>query len=117
GKAEYGGGYVCWKNKGGCGAKFADSDPAIASQTIGRVENPDIMDTKNTVLKMAKKRAKIDAVIGVTRSSGIFSQDLDEHLTQEEQPEPEQRAAAPAAATSHGTVSTAAAPVPAGETH
>lgn len=24
GKPEYGGGFVCWKNKGGCGAKFAD---------------------------------------------------------------------------------------------
>lgn len=79
GKAEFGGGWLCWGKKGGCGAKFADTDPAILEQKGGRTENPDIIDTKNTVLKMAKKRAKIDAVIGVTRSSGIFTQDLEEH--------------------------------------
>src|SRR4030095_16654372 len=78
GKAEYGGGWLCWQKKGGCGAKYADGDPAIRGQLVARVENQDIIDTKNTVLKIAKKRAKIDAVIGVTRSSGIFSQDLDE---------------------------------------
>lgn len=78
GKDEYGGGWVCFDKKGGCRAKFKDGDQSIESQTIGRVENPDIMDTVNTVLKMAKKRAKIDAVIGVTRSSGIFTQDLEE---------------------------------------
>ena len=31
----------------------------------------------NTILKMAKKRALIDAVLSATRTSGIFSQDLD----------------------------------------
>lgn len=79
GKEEYGGGWLCWTKKGGCGAKFAQTDPAVIGQTIGRVENPDITDTKNTVLKMAQKRAKIQAVIGVTRTSGLFTQDLDEH--------------------------------------
>lgn len=75
GKDEYGGGWLCWKKQGGCGATFKDGDKAIEGQVIGRIENPDIVDTKNTVLKMAKKRAKIDAVIGATRSSGIFTQD------------------------------------------
>lgn len=78
GKAEYGGGWICFAKKGGCGAKFKDGDQLIESQQVGRVDNPDIIDTRNTVLKMAKKRAKIDAVIGVTRSSGIFTQDMDE---------------------------------------
>lgn len=78
GKEEYGGGWLCWTKKGGCGAKFADSDPAIVDQKVGRTENEDIVDAKNTVLKMAKKRAKIDAVIGVTRSAGIFTQDLED---------------------------------------
>jgi len=32
----------------------------------------------NTVLKMAKKRAFIDAVLSATRSSGLFSQDLED---------------------------------------
>src|ERR1041385_1307682 len=26
GKEQFGGGWLCWKNKGGCGAKFADAD-------------------------------------------------------------------------------------------
>ena len=78
GKAEYGGGWLCWRKKSGCNAKFAIDDPAITSQVVGRVENPDIIDTRNTALKIAKKRAKIDAVIGVTRSSGIFTQDLED---------------------------------------
>lgn len=78
GKEEYGGGWLCWGKKGGCGTKYADGDQSIEGQTIGRTENPDIIDTKNTVLKIAKKRAKIDATIGATRSSGILTQDLDE---------------------------------------
>jgi hypothetical protein len=71
-------GWLCFAKKGGCGAKFKDGDAAIEGQTIGRVQNPDIADMKNTVLKMAKKRAKVDAVIGVTRSSGIFTQDVED---------------------------------------
>lgn len=87
-KADGYGYYLCFKKKGGCGATFKKGDSEIESQTVGRVENPDIMDTVNTVLKMAKKRAKIDAVIGVTRSSGIFTQDL-EDVPQPPKKEPE----------------------------
>lgn len=71
-------GWLCFGKKGGCGAKFKDGDKSIEGQIMGRVDNPDIIDLKNTALKMAKKRAKIDATIGVTRSSGTFAQDLDE---------------------------------------
>lgn len=78
GREEYGGGWLCFAKKGGCGAKFKAGDASIEGQATGRSENPDIIDTRNTVLKMAKKRAKIDAVIGVTRSSGIFTQDLED---------------------------------------
>jgi hypothetical protein len=78
GKEEYGGGWLCFRKKGGCGMKFGDKDPQMTDQIIGRIANPDIIDQKNTVLKMAKKRAKIDAVIGVTRSSGIFTQDMED---------------------------------------
>jgi len=70
--------WLCFAKKGGCGAKFKTGDKAIEGQVIGRVDNPDIIDLKNTALKMAKKRAKIDATIGVTRSSGTFAQDLDD---------------------------------------
>lgn len=77
GRAEYGGGWLCFAKKGGCGAKFMEADPKIVDQPIGRVANDAIADIKNTILKMAKKRAQIDATIAATRSSGIFTQDLD----------------------------------------
>jgi hypothetical protein len=78
GKAEYGGGYICFMRKGGCGAKFAEQDPAISNQPTGRMENPDIADLYNTVLKLAKKRALIDATLTATAASDIFTQDLDD---------------------------------------
>ena len=43
-----------------------------------RMENVDLIDQWNTVLKMAKKRALVDAVLSATRTSGIFSQSEDE---------------------------------------
>ncbi len=45
-----------------------------------KTENPDIADTYNTVLKIAKKRAVVDATITATAASDIFTQDLDETL-------------------------------------
>jgi hypothetical protein len=41
-----------------------------------RQENPDIADTYNTVLKMAKKRALVDATITACAASDIFTQDI-----------------------------------------
>jgi len=78
GKAEYGGGWLCFKKKDGCGAKFDDDDKAITEQTVGRVENEDIADVYNTVQKMGKKRAHIDAMLTATAASDIFTQDLEE---------------------------------------
>jgi len=78
GKEEYGGGWLCWAKKGGCGAKFLEDDKSIVEQKAGKEINDDVPTIKNTVLKMAKKRAKIDAVIGATRSSGLFTQDLED---------------------------------------
>jgi hypothetical protein len=41
----------------------------------------------NTILKMAKKRALVDAVLSATRSSGIFTQDIeDSYASNNEQP-------------------------------
>lgn len=87
-KKEWGGGWKCWVKKGGCNAKFAEDDQRIVNQTVGRIPNPDIADTKNTILKMSKKRAKIDATIAATRSAGIFTQDIEE--TQPAQPAEEE---------------------------
>jgi len=81
GKAEFGGGWICWNKPGksdGCGAKFKDGDKAIESQAVGKIQNEDIPTLKNTFLKMAKKRAKVDAVLAATRSSGIFTQDIED---------------------------------------
>lgn len=44
----------------------------------GKVENPDIADVYNTVLKMAKKRAHVDATITATAASDIFTQDVED---------------------------------------
>jgi len=78
GKEEYGGGWLCWTKRGGCGAKFAEGDQKIEGQKTGREPNEDIADIKNTILKMAQKRAKIAAVLAATRSSGVFTQDVED---------------------------------------
>ncbi len=41
-----------------------------------RIENEDIADVYNTVLKIAKKRAHIDATLTVTGAADLFTQDL-----------------------------------------
>lgn len=78
GRAEYGGGWLCFAKKGGCGAKFPDGDQSIEGQNIDRVENPDIADLYNTCLKMAKKRSFVDATLTTTAASDIFTQDMEE---------------------------------------
>jgi hypothetical protein len=79
GKKEYGGGWVCWtKDKKGCGAKFGDNDQKIVNQIVGRVENIDIADQYNTVLKMAEKRSFVQATLFVTGGSRCFTQDVED---------------------------------------
>lgn len=78
GKAEYGGGWLCWKKRDGCGAKYQDGDPDIENQEVGEVENPDLPDLWNTVVKMAEKRARVDAVLAVTGASALFTQDAED---------------------------------------
>jgi hypothetical protein len=73
GRAEYGGGWLCFKKKGGCGARFKDGEKPIVEQEAGRIANPDLPDTFNTVLKMAAKRALVAAVLNGTAASDIFA--------------------------------------------
>src|SRR5687768_12517619 len=81
GREEYGGGWLCFKKKGGCGAKFADGDQQIESQQTGRVFNPDIADQVNTIQKMAQKRSLVGAVLLAVNASEFFTQDLEDiHL-------------------------------------
>jgi hypothetical protein len=72
--------WFCWKKKGGCGAEFAEDDTRITGQTLGMVENADPYDLDNTLLKMGKKRALVDAAKTATASSGRVTQDLDENV-------------------------------------
>ena len=78
GKEEYGGGWVCFKKAGGCGAKFRDDAEEITSQVSGRVPNDDVADQYNTVLKMANKRSLVAAVLNATAASDIFTQDIED---------------------------------------
>lgn len=53
----------------------------------GRYKKRSAADLQNTLMKMACKRALVHAVLGATRSSGIFTQDLEDA----EPEEPKQR--------------------------
>jgi len=78
GKQEYGGGWLCYKNKGGCGQKWKDGAQEIEGQESGKVEQDNPADYYNTVLKMGKKRAHVDAVLTATSASDIFTQDIED---------------------------------------
>lgn len=79
GKEEYGGGWVCYAKKGGCGAKFKDGEAVIEDQPMGKIENIDIADTYNTCFKIAKKRSLVDGILTATAASDIFTQDIEEN--------------------------------------
>lgn len=74
GKREFGGGFVCWKKKDGCGAKFNKTDQRIVGQQVDDVENEDPHDLENTIIKMAEKRSYIGATLRGTASSDLFTQ-------------------------------------------
>lgn len=78
GKEEFGGGWLCWRKKDGCGANFKIDEPAITSQQVGRVPNPDIADAINTIQKMAQKRALVAAVLIGTGASEFYTQDIED---------------------------------------
>jgi len=46
--------------------------------TLYQVPNPEIFDQVNTLLKMAKKRALVDATLSAGRLSDLFTQDLED---------------------------------------
>jgi hypothetical protein len=77
-KEERGGGWFCWQKKGGCGRQFEKGDASIENQDIGKVEYEDPADYYNTILKMAKKRALVDAALTATAASDIFTQDIED---------------------------------------
>jgi hypothetical protein len=87
GKDEYGGGWVCFRKKGGCGHKWPDGAAVIEGQTTDDIENPDPFDLDVVLAKMSEKRAFVDATLRATAASGLFTQDV-EDLPRTEDPEP-----------------------------
>lgn len=80
GKAEYGGGWVCFTKKGGCGAKFSDNAPEIVNQDVGQVKNPDPADIVNTLQKIGQKRALVAPILIATNTSDYFTQDVEDFI-------------------------------------
>lgn len=62
----------------GFSTKKVGADWFISKQGEGKVENENIADVYNTVLKMSKKRSMVDAVLQVTAASDMFTQDLED---------------------------------------
>jgi hypothetical protein len=77
-RSKHGEEWYCWKKEGGCGATFPIGDDRITSQDEGRVANPNLPDTYNTVIKMAEKRALIAAILITTGASSDFTQDVED---------------------------------------
>ena len=78
GKAEYGGGWLCWSKRGGCNSKWPDGAPEIEKQELGRIPNPDPADLVNTIKKMAQKRALVAATLLAVNASEYFTQDIED---------------------------------------
>jgi hypothetical protein len=85
--------YWCNTKADGCGAEFLINDPQIVDQEVGRFANPDAYDLENTMVKMAEKRAKVDATIAATSSSDLFTQDIEDHNADDDE---EKKSPAPA---------------------
>jgi hypothetical protein len=73
GKEEYGGGWLCFKNKGGCGEKFKDNDPTIVGQDTGKKINDNPLNLLDTIVAMAQKRASVRSTIKATGVDALFS--------------------------------------------
>ena len=60
-----------------------------------RIPNEDLIDTWNTVIKMAKKRALVDAALTLSGASELFTQDVEDiGPDQHPQPQPKEQARA-----------------------
>lgn len=99
------GGWYCWAKRDGCGAQFRKDSPEVAQieeQKIGRVENPDIADSYNTVKKMSLKRAKVGGICQVPLVSEIFVPDEDSDDDDDGPPPVKAKTAAASASASAG---------------
>lgn len=78
GKAEFGGGWLCWAKKGGCGAKWPDGAQEIEGQVVGKVLNENVATQFHTILLMANKRALVNACRIAASISDIYTQDAED---------------------------------------
>ena len=90
-RVSKGGGFYCWQKLGGCGGSFRHDDERITAQTVGQVINEDPMEQANTILKMAIKRAEVDAALRLPGVARFFTKDLED--MQGAGPEPQSTAA------------------------
>ena len=81
--------------KGRIAKKNPDTGRWEIALQVQKVENPDIADVYNTVLKMSKKRAFVDGMLAATGASDMFVQDLDDDLEQPQSQPPDQAPPAP----------------------
>ena len=79
-RSKYRDEWVCLTTKDGCGNTYNLDDPLLTRQDGGKVENPDVADTWNTILKMAVKRSLVAAVLTATCASETFTQDLEDQV-------------------------------------
>lgn len=77
-------GWYCWVKKEGCGAKFNNGEASIEQQEVGRVPNPDMADSVNTIQKMGQKRALIAATLLAVNASEFFTQDIEDQVIEAE---------------------------------
>ena len=78
GKQEFGGGWICYGKKGGCGKKWTDKESPFTGAMNNKAEHDNPADYYNTVLKMASKRSMVDGAIRATASSAMFTQDVED---------------------------------------
>lgn len=79
-------GWYCYAAKGGCGKQFAPDAREILDQSDEKIENPDLADSYNTVLKMGKKRGQSDAVLTALGASDVFEQDREDEEDHDDRP-------------------------------
>lgn len=76
-KQEYGGGWLCFHKKGGCGAKWPDGEAAIEDQNVEQVLNDNPQDLVNTIDKISQKRSLVAVTLTTVNASEFFTQDLE----------------------------------------
>lgn len=96
------GNWYCWQKMGGCGATWpltGEQAEAFEAMDVGEIDNPDLADTWNTVLKMSNKRALVAAILNGTAASDVFTQDVEDNQPSEQrqttQTQPTQQPALP----------------------